>query len=865
LWEGRPWPDLCRGEDAASTDETREGHNLTGVRMMNQPLRLTGMIALMVGMLMWLGGCGGGNHEAVTALTSSPSAVRTTTQYAAEVVPANGGCLPGDMDGDGKASVGDAIKILRIVVGLDDNVPCADANESGSTDVGDAILVLRCVVGLDPWPIGGTGATTVYVVDNPPTGSHDHFRELTDAIDYLKNNVPVGELGTVVIQTNRELVVDSLSFPCDLKIEVDQGYTGRIAGPGAKPLEINAAGALNLGGFTISNAGGVIFNANRRIELSGNHLPSSAAVNIGGVSGAAFPAGSPSAGITSQQAGRASGSSITNNDFGQFALNYKLDVLSASYEIDNNKGSKVNIGGSGKFGGTAQMHIGGNDIDDLSLDLKAAGSATVAVTQHASLDNLSVNSEVNAGSPVFDFKSNVAAAATLNLFGLGKVTLKLDNEDYDNLDLGFSVSDSILQSKYGKYAQAAVTLGSALTTFNWNDLGSNAMGPFTFNALNIPNTANVEVTLKSFKFDGTFDAALNGNVTLDLSEQVKLTGKAHIDMRGSVLHLEASHVNCEAGLFVEMKGLSAGITANMNNVTFKDSLSINGATGVNFSVTITDAIFGGSSAGIYISGPVSGSMSAQGGAGPQSYAASVVKPQQGGGGINISGLQMNSDGDWIEITDVNCPVTIENCTIAAKPLGIHLEEVQGAITIDKNTITGGGVTIGDCGSATVKDNTINCDVANTGALGVWATDSTITGNTITAGPGSEGFSATSSSNVTLSNNTINAPGTFGAVDIGPDARVNADNNKITGSVFVVFGLLGLTNNTFSNTQLLDESIGKGGLLNDPMQGGNSGLIPDNIWSPIDWDGNGCQDYPPGCNQKVDGNCKCGQPGVSPPG
>ncbi len=40
-------------------------------------------------------------------------------------------------------------------MGLDDADPYADANQSGTTDVGDAIKVLRCVVGLEPWPIVG--------------------------------------------------------------------------------------------------------------------------------------------------------------------------------------------------------------------------------------------------------------------------------------------------------------------------------------------------------------------------------------------------------------------------------------------------------------------------------------------------------------------------------------------------------------------------------------------------------------------------------------------------------------------------------------------------------------------------------------
>ncbi len=122
---------------------------------MKQPVRLTVLTTLLMVTALCLGGCGGGGHRAVTTPTSSTSAIPPTTLYPAEVSPANGGGLLGDMDDDGQPSVGDAIKILRIVVGLDDNVPCADANENDSTDVGDAILVLRCVVGLEPWPIGG--------------------------------------------------------------------------------------------------------------------------------------------------------------------------------------------------------------------------------------------------------------------------------------------------------------------------------------------------------------------------------------------------------------------------------------------------------------------------------------------------------------------------------------------------------------------------------------------------------------------------------------------------------------------------------------------------------------------------------------
>ena len=99
-----------------------------------------------------LSGCGGGT-QGVSDSSGSRAEVNTVS---AVVSPAQSGLL-GDMDGDGAPTVGDVIKILRIVVGLDPEDECADANENETIDVGDAIKVLRCVVGLDDWPIGECG------------------------------------------------------------------------------------------------------------------------------------------------------------------------------------------------------------------------------------------------------------------------------------------------------------------------------------------------------------------------------------------------------------------------------------------------------------------------------------------------------------------------------------------------------------------------------------------------------------------------------------------------------------------------------------------------------------------------------------
>ena len=105
--------------------------------------------AAMLAAIVWLllAGCGGSAHNQRAAVRPSSAPQQPDTQ-------ANGLPLLGDLDADGSAGVGDAIKILRIVVGLDADSPAADANQNGSTDVGDAIKLLRLVVGLETgWPL----------------------------------------------------------------------------------------------------------------------------------------------------------------------------------------------------------------------------------------------------------------------------------------------------------------------------------------------------------------------------------------------------------------------------------------------------------------------------------------------------------------------------------------------------------------------------------------------------------------------------------------------------------------------------------------------------------------------------------------
>lgn len=127
--------------------------------------RSRGIGAVAIIVVVLLASCGGGGGPGPSAHSPAPPA---TTSSGPFVHLTQNGSYLGDMDNDGQPSVGDAIKILRIVVGLDSHNPCADANENGSVDVGDAIKVLRCVVGLDAWPIGQCGGGTEFDVQWDP-------------------------------------------------------------------------------------------------------------------------------------------------------------------------------------------------------------------------------------------------------------------------------------------------------------------------------------------------------------------------------------------------------------------------------------------------------------------------------------------------------------------------------------------------------------------------------------------------------------------------------------------------------------------------------------------------------------------------
>lgn len=133
-------------------------------------LIIVSVVTAIVVVIGLVAGCGSGDHPTTPAVQQarpqSVSGLPATDgpELDSDAVRPKSSSYLGDIDGDGDPTPGDAIKILRFVVGLDQPTSTerwlADVDGSRDVDVGDAIMVLRAAVGLEQWPLpwpGGGG------------------------------------------------------------------------------------------------------------------------------------------------------------------------------------------------------------------------------------------------------------------------------------------------------------------------------------------------------------------------------------------------------------------------------------------------------------------------------------------------------------------------------------------------------------------------------------------------------------------------------------------------------------------------------------------------------------------------------------
>ena len=170
--------------------------------------------------------------------------------------------LRGDLDGDGLPSVGDAIGILRIVVGLDAQNPIADADADGSTTVNDAIAILRCVVGLGEWPLGEMEAPPTRTIGPGTVNEGDFVIGAGERVECLGDTIIECSTATIAgeLYSSSPTAAGTNAGSITIEAQGDVLLTGAMrAGSGSDGDLLTSSGQGGNGGsVTINSANGDI-------------------------------------------------------------------------------------------------------------------------------------------------------------------------------------------------------------------------------------------------------------------------------------------------------------------------------------------------------------------------------------------------------------------------------------------------------------------------------------------------------------------------------------------------------------------------------------------------------------------------------
>jgi hypothetical protein len=666
------------------------------------------------------------------------------------------------------------------------------------------------------WDGGPT--VTVYVVDQPAAGAAE-FRELPDALAYLCAHLPDGESGVVVIRTERELPVETLTFSCPVSIEADPGIQPRIVGPGESPLVVNASGGLGLTGLSIANLGGVVVNASAGdLDIENNILPNGMTLNVGAVAATSKAARQLKDGGTADL-------KILSNRLGDgFKLNLAADLKAGSKcTLSSNDGNTCTLTGSGSVSGELAFKTNLFKVIDIDTRLKA--SAGLEVSGNQSLDSLKLNLN-HTDSPKVTLSNNVTASAKISLLGQASATLNLTANDIKDGEIKFGVSDlkiNALDGNYGRLALLATAI-VASPILHYTETGSKIDGTFSFTALEAgTENANITVNLNNVDAKSNFQVDIKCKAKFVLSEGTAIRGSASVKVDGNVYEMEEAKVKWDAEVMFEATGVSAGIKVSSKAGTYKNNFNVFAQPTTTITLELTDAIFEGGVLAVGKTGK------------PQSSQRSVRTAQAGGDSVTLRNVQWSQPCLVIGILDVDGPVTVEDCQINTSLQAMSFSKVQGPITIKNNTLQS-RLALYEC-----------ADVV------------TVDGNTFASGSDAGPDIWLYRSRSLVQNNVM----PNGLLVTGDGGYARATANQIGGNVAIgLGGLLRLEGNVLTGAMVADDFFGSAGLVNDPVSD-NTGLSPDDASTPVDFDGNGCADYPPHNNERdSDGNCY--YPGVSAP-
>jgi hypothetical protein len=747
----------------------------------------------------------------------------------------------------------------------------------GSAADSVAHLVSGSVTHFSTWGVvtdsgdGVRDSTAVYVLDSPPDDDPTAFATLAAALAYLIAELDQEDIGRVILQTSAVQTVESLAFPFFLQLVADDGVSPTLAGPGSAPLVIDAAGAFALQGFTVINSGGLLINANRNLDVQGNTLPAGTAVSIGGVKSAAFPAGDAAYKGRESREGSSGGAHFAGNTFGgNLDWYFNAAVNNAySYNVINNTGTGIAAAGTGTLSGGATLRFGANEVQNLYVRTAFGLESRLEVMNHDSNPEFEVDSPVE-GATTWDVRNNLFTSAAIGGEGIGEIELFLRTNDLGsgriNVGVGNIRIDSMNQTANTLLVGGIHAIQDLV--FEWSSTDDSIEDAFTVDLYdNFENTA-VNMYFSNLFAGGNLGFGFSGATEIELSDNCRLGAefRAHIDK--DVLHLRVFDATFYGKAYLEVDDWRAGVMVQGVGVGYQDELHVNFPRAAFAFLEFGEGASFSGGKPIYVGDFNRDKWSLPGWRAPAGARSPLHDREEAA--INFNGANMTFSGSsHLYIFKTDAPVTVDGCVISqgGGPVAVNIAECSGAITINDNNFTGAGLGVTDCdGSISITDNTMELGSAGGGGIGLGGCASaTVTGNTVNCSSASGyAFSAGEmSGTVTLTGNNLNAGQATQCLMIA-SSRVYADDNPtLSGNINIVEGPVHLSGNTISSCFLLD-GWPFGGLMNDPVED-NDGLDPYMVLSFIDFDGNGCCDYPPP-NNAVDEHGACTVcEGVSPPG
>jgi hypothetical protein len=663
-------------------------------------------------------------------------------------------------------------------------------------------------------PIRGLGAYALldgkrvnnlmaYVVASP--SAENQFLDLGSAADYLCQNLQAGQKGAIIIQKT-PVIAGILNIACNIEIKADDHTAPTIDGSSGGTT-ITSSAPIGFVGVTFT--GTATFNTGDDLALTKNTFQD-LNINLGSAGTSALAVRQPYAAGRAPSATCFDGNSSIKEDTvaGTLTLGGNAKVCGDTF-ILNGDILSLNVLGTVEIGADAKLEINGPLVRSITVEAKFSGSASTTVASIRGNDASTFKFHLLDGDIALNqLNHNVSGDVTIDIDGIADLTL-----NQKALTIG------------GNHALNTSGKGADTNTFYYG-LTLDFNGPVKLNLGGI-HTAEY----KTVNFISTYTATLGANAkeaSLDFA-QANFKERANYTVLDTGTH--------RVDLFVE---------GNLNT-TYEKGAGVCVASGTNAGITYTNALLG-QSVGI-----VGGAILFQkcGGAGllsvTESGKASWASPYAAAPKIKIINnvFQAQAFTHGIEIKDLDVPVTIDNNTVKAALLGISVKNVSKKVLINNNTIDAiGGVILADLPDATFSNNRLSAPTA---------------GLVINAEP----VSGTALTRIVATGNNL----ADGVILGGPfgTAIITATGNTLYGATIAPGFYLGMQGNTFTGGDVSDGSAVAGGFFMDPGKGNNAGLDDElNIFTQIDWTGNGCGDYPPSSdNRECNGEC-CNGDAVPPP-